>query len=144
MKRPKRKTPMKGALIKGYIEMIPSTSFELLAGHIDKMLRQKAGIYALYKGDGLYYVGLTRNLKARLAWHKKDRHAGKWDHFSVYMVERVKFLKDMETLLLHLTKTPGNRAKGKLPSSNSLAYLLRSEAKTLRQDAQNLERALKR
>ncbi len=39
MPKKKRKTPTKGALIKGYIEMIPSTSFELLAGHIDKMLR---------------------------------------------------------------------------------------------------------
>ena len=143
MKQTKKRTPTKGALIKGYIEMIPSASFELLAEHIDKMLRRKAGIYALYKDDQLYYVGLTMNLKNRLSWHQKDRHAGKWNYFSVYMVERVKFLKDMETLLLHLTKTDGNRAKGKLPSSNSLAYVLRSEATALRKDAQRLEKALK-
>ncbi len=40
--------------------------------------------------------------------------------------------------------TDGNRAKGKLPISNSLAHVLRNEAKALRQDAQSLEKALKR
>ena len=45
-------------------------------------MRGYAGIYALYNGSKLYYVGLTKNLFGRIRWHLKDRHAKRWDNLS--------------------------------------------------------------
>ena len=74
----------------------------------------KPGIYALYRHGSLYYVGLATNLRARLKQHQKDRHSGAWDRFSVYLTTHDEHLKDLESLLLRVTKKPkGNKQNGK-------------------------------
>jgi hypothetical protein len=52
---------------------------------IRRLIRTKSGIYALYRGHRLYYVGLADNLMGRLKGHLRDRHRGLWDRFSVYL-----------------------------------------------------------
>ena len=51
-------------------------------------MRGYAGIYALYHGSKLYYVGLTKNLFGRVRWHLRDRHARKWDSFVILTPKR--------------------------------------------------------
>lgn len=52
-KRPKTK---KGALVKGYLEKKDRKGVELLLEKYRNVIGKSSGIYALYKGDKLYYV----------------------------------------------------------------------------------------
>lgn len=100
------------------------------------LMRGFAGIYALYKGDTLYYVGLTRNLFGRISWHLKDRHARKWDRFKIFRIKRIRFLKDIETLVQNIVETKGNRAMGKVPHdadfNRTLHELLREHERKIK------------
>jgi hypothetical protein len=145
--RPKRRRKSatgKGALIKGMTKRLPS---EILANPLFRVglrsvMRGYAGIYALYRGPKLYYVGLTKNLFGRVRWHLKDRHAKKWDSFVIFRIKRVNYLKDIETLLMQLVTTPGNRVKGKVPRdadiNRVLRVILREETAEIRKIAKAL------
>ena len=88
----------------------------MLEDHADILadfIHGKGGIYALYKRDRLYYVGLASSLKSRLSAHRRDRHAGKWDRFSVYLTKDDAHIKELESLLLRIVDPKGNRVKGK-------------------------------
>lgn len=124
-KKPKRTG--KGALIKGMSRRLPSEILEsrVFSQRLAEIMRHYAGIYALYRGNRIYYVGLTANLLGRIKWHLKDRHAGKWDHFIVFRIHKVRYLKDIETLIHHLIDTPGNKVKGKVPRDADLNRILR-------------------
>ena len=88
-------------------------------------MRRYAGIYALYRRDRLYYIGLMKNLLGRIRWHLRDRHSGKSDGFIIFRIQRVRYLKDIETLIHHLVDTPGNTIKGKVPRDADLNRILR-------------------
>jgi len=81
---------------------------------ITRMIKGHAGIYALYKGERLYYVGLASNLMGRVKHHLKDRHAKRWDRFSVYLATADEHIKPLESLLLRIALPTGNRVKGGL------------------------------
>jgi len=102
-----------------------------------------AGIYGLYRKDHLYYVGLTRNLFGRIKWHMKDRHAGKWDHFVIFRIKRVNYLKDIETLIIHLVKLPGNRARGKVPRDADINFILKHILREHVKEIRAVENALR-
>lgn len=108
-----------------------------------KTMRGYAGIYALYRGPNIYYVGLTKNLFGRIRWHMKDRHARKWDTFVIFRIKRVGFLKDIETLLMHLITTPGNRVKGKVPKDADINRVLRRILREENAEIRTIERALR-
>ena len=116
-KKSRKQGPRKGALISGMTKRLPSgiLSNPAFKKAIRTMLRGHAGIYVLYNGERIYYVGLTKNLFGRIRWHLKDRHAGNWDKFVVFRMKHDKYLKDIETLVLILVRAPGNIARGKLP-----------------------------
>lgn len=50
---------------------------------IRQIIRRRSGVYALYRRDKLYYVGLASNLMSRLTSHLRDRHRKVWDTISV-------------------------------------------------------------
>lgn len=103
-----------------------------------------SGIYALYKKDKLYYVGLTTNLFGRIKWHMKDRHAGKWDSFVIFRIKRIDYLKDIETLITHLVKLPGNKVKGKVPRDADINRILRRILQEHNKEIKGISEALKR
>jgi hypothetical protein len=118
----------KGKLLKGVLERIPKESLEIVESELKEVMKGYAGIYALYKGKKLYYVGLTKYLHGRLFHHStRDRHAGKWDNFSVFMIRRVEYLKDLETLVLRISKPRANKMKGNLPEEGKLKKKLRQK-----------------
>jgi Restriction Enzyme Adenine Methylase Associated/GIY-YIG catalytic domain len=84
------------------------------------LIRRKSGIYALYRRDSLYYVGLASNLMMRLKQHLKDRHNGKWDTFSVYLTRHDDQMKELESLLLRISRPDGNNQGGKFSGSIDL------------------------
>ena len=67
-RRRKRRESYKGALIKGMTRRIPIQLLGDLSFQegLEKIMRGYAGVYALYRGKRLYYVGLATNLYNRL------------------------------------------------------------------------------
>ena len=141
-RRRKRRKSFKGALIKGMTRRIPIQLLGDLSFQegLEKIMRGYAGVYALYRGRRLYYVGLATNLYNRLRWHTKNKHKGKWDQFAIFRVRRVHYLKDMETLLLQVAVPPGNSFTGRLHRDADLTRVLRG---VLRENRLRLNRLRK-
>jgi len=127
----RKKKSTKGALIKGMSERLPINlldEYEFRQG-LKKIMAGYAGVYALYRGKRLYYIGLATNLFWRLHIHTRDRHRGKWNRFSIFRIGRVRYLKDIETLLLRVAAPKGNRVTGHLRKDANLSHVLRAVAK---------------
>ncbi|MCX7911296.1 MAG: GIY-YIG nuclease family protein [Endomicrobia bacterium] len=148
MKRKNKKTiksPTKGALIKGMSKKLPSEILDnpVFKQRLKELMKGSAGIYALYRGNRLYYVGLTKNLFGRINWHLKDRHRGKWDKFVIFRIKRIRYLKDIETLITHLVDVPGNRIKGRVPRDANINHILKEILKQHNKEIKKITKALK-
>ena len=145
-KRHRRKrNSNKGKLIKGMTKKLPASFFEDPAFEeaLEKVMKNYSGIYALYSGDDLYYVGLTNNLLKRTTDHLDDRHSGRWDTFKVFRIKNVKYLKDVETLILQIRSTPGNKQTGRVPRKYNLNGPFKTALKQIKRRIRSFERALK-
>ena len=111
----------KSGLVEGHLERISSKAFEDYLKLMTNLVKSKHGVYALYKKDRLYYIGLATNLRRRVKHHLRDRHANKWDRFSLYLVKKADHIKDLESLVVRIAEPRGNRVKGKLVGSTDLA-----------------------
>lgn len=133
----------RGNLLKNYLIKVPAKSFEVAAEFISKYTKGKSGIYALYKDDSLYYVGLAKSLRGRIKHHTKDNHARKWNKFSFFVIRRVKYLKDVETLILQISKPGGNSVKGRLPKQYRLNKAFDKELTRKAKEISSLKKASK-
>jgi hypothetical protein len=124
----KRKTD---GLVSEFFEKISWEIFEEYPQIINEMIKGKAGLYALYNRDKLYYVGLTVNLKGRLKAHLKDRHEGKWSRFSVYLVTEKEHTKPLESLVLRIASLPGNAVGGSIPGATNMARSISRQMKDI-------------
>lgn len=140
----KRSKSTKGVLIKGMSRRLPSIILEneVFRRRLREIMKGYSGIYALYKGPKVYYVGLATNLFGRIKWHLKDRHRGKWDYFIIFRIKRVKFLKDIETLLTHLIDTKGNKQKGKVPKDADINRVLKDILKEHKKEIKGIEKVI--
>jgi hypothetical protein len=111
-------------LIKGNLERISSRVFDLYHDEITELVGKHHGVYALYKKNRLYYVGLANNLKSRVKHHLRDRHAKKWDAFSLYLIRNVNYLRELESLLVHIAEPTGNIMRGRFTKSVNLLKTL--------------------
>lgn len=118
----------KDGIVREYIERVGGDVLDNdhYRSIIGQMIKGHAGVYALYKDDRLYYVGLATNLMSRVKHHLKDRHANKWNRFSVYLTTLGDHIKPIESLLLRIIDPKGNRVKGRLPGANDLKKTLNS------------------
>ena len=82
-------------LVCQHLENISSDALEKYQKMIRQYVRRRSGIYALYRGDRLYYVGLASNLRSRLKGHLRDRHKNLWDRFSVYLTVGDQHMKNL-------------------------------------------------
>jgi hypothetical protein len=112
-------------LVSGYVERISSAVFDLYHDEITRLVGKQHGVYALFKKNRLYYVGLARDLRGRVKLHLKDKHAKKWDSFSLYLVRNVEYLKELEALVLHIAEPQGNVQRGKFAGSENLLKRLK-------------------
>lgn len=111
-------------LVVQHLEDISWSVLEEYPQIIKLLIKGRSGIYALYKRDHLYYVGLARNLMARLKSHLKDRHRGRWDRFSVYLTIHDDHMRELELMVLRIVTPHGNKAKGKFAQSENLLRAL--------------------
>jgi len=103
----------RSSLVCEYLEKISDKVLEDHQDIIRSYVGERHGIYALYNDKGLYYVGLAQNLKTRLQHHLKDKHKKLWNRFSVYLTVNDSHMKELESLLLRVVATSGNKQKGK-------------------------------
>jgi len=114
-------------IVAGHLEKISASVFDDYSKVITDLIRGHQGIYALYKKDRLYYVGLATNLKGRIKAHNDDKHKGKWTRFSLYIIRKEEHIKEIESLVLRIAYPKGNSVKGKLKQSKDLRPLLKNK-----------------
>jgi hypothetical protein len=117
-------------LVWKHLERISARIFEQYREIIPAEVHRENGVYALYKDDRLYYVGLAKNLKSRLNAHLRDRHKGKWNVFSVYLTTGTDHMRELEALVLRIAHPAGNTVKGKLKGSADLGRTLKRQLKS--------------
>ena len=128
MKRRKARS-VSTRLVMGYLERISSGVFDRYSKLITGLVGGKHGIYALYRNNTLYYVGLATDLRKRLNHHLVDRHKGKWNYFSLYFVRKERLLKEMESLTIRIAYPKGNKSRGKFGTAPDLRKALKSRMK---------------
>jgi hypothetical protein len=107
-------------LISGSLEHINKDVFYDYHDEITSLIGKRQGVYALYQKERLYYVGLAKDLRNRVKYHLKDKHAKEWNTFSLFLVHRPEHLKELEALLIHIAKPNGNIQKGKFAIANNI------------------------
>ena len=112
-------------LVGGFLERISVKAFEKHHREITDLVQTQHGVYALYKNDRLYYVGLAVDLRRRIKQHVRDKHAGRWNRFSLYLVRKVDHIKEIESLLLRIANPAGNKQGGRLRKATNLERQLR-------------------
>ncbi len=112
--------PRSKRLVVGHLENV---SAKVLADYVEiirSMIKGHSGLYALYRGTHLHYVGLASNLMGRLKQHLRDRHENKWDRFSVYLTVHDDHMKELESLILRIASPQGNKVSGRFMESTNL------------------------
>jgi hypothetical protein len=112
-------------LVCQHLENLSRAALEEQQEIIRDFVRNRHGLYALYRNDRLYYVGLASNLRSRLTAHLRDRHRDTWNRFSVYLTIGDDRLRELEALVVRIAQPGGNRQKGKLSKSQDLRTLFR-------------------
>lgn len=107
-------------LVSQYLEKISRAALEKHQGIIREYVAKRHGVYALYRGNRLYYVGLASNLRNRLRHHLRDRHGQSWDRFSVYLTIGDSHIKELESLVLRIVSPPGNKTGGTFGKAENL------------------------
>ena len=143
--RSRRRKSNKGALVKGVsarlpVELLDEPSFK---EGLQEITRGYSGLYFLYKRKTLYYIGLAKNLYWRLLGHTKDKLGGKWDSFSIFRVGRVRYLKDIESLLLRAARPPGNAVSGHFHKDADLTKVLKRIRKEQARRLQRIGKVLR-
>ena len=110
-----KKISNKNKLVKRYLEHKSPKQFL-------KLIKGKTGVYILYKNNKVYYVGKSqRSVRGRIRNHATNKHKGKWNNFSFYQIKKKYYIRDIETLLLHIFTPPGNRDRGRFRSKYDLS-----------------------
>jgi hypothetical protein len=122
----------KTGLVIEHLEGISRSAMNRYPDIITEFARGRSGVYALYKGKDLYYVGLAKNLRSRLHGHIRDRHAEAWDHFNIYLTQGDEHLKELESLVLRIASPKGNRISGKFLGSSDLKGVFRKTSLSAR------------
>jgi hypothetical protein len=116
----------KGQLVCQHLEGISRKALKDYQAIIREFVKGRHGVYALYAKSGrLRYVGLASDLRSRLKTHLKDRQAGTWQKFSVYITITDAHLRDLESLILRIASPSENRQAGKFIRSQDLKPIFR-------------------
>ncbi|MEW5980144.1 MAG: hypothetical protein AB1898_30485 [Acidobacteriota bacterium] len=128
----------RSALLVGHLEDISWRVLEDYPQIVNELIRDRHGVYALYKKGRLHYVGLASDLRGRLKTHLRDRHQGLWDRFSVYLTVHLEHISELECLLLRIVNPSGNRRSGNFSGSQNLFRLVNKRIKEIDADRRAL------
>jgi len=125
MAQKKKVEPRTRSIVTGYLERISSRVFDEYRSQITELIKGNYGVYALYRREKLYYIGLAIDLRKRINYHLRDHHKGKWTHFSLYIIRKTDHIREIEAILLRIADPTGNYVKGKLKGSRNLRPTLK-------------------
>jgi hypothetical protein len=125
----KGRSSSKKNLVIQKLENISKSIFRNYYKQITELIGNSHGIYALYDGNDLYYVGKSIDLKKRVKQHLKDRHFAGWSHFSLYLVRNAQHIREIESLLIRIANPKGNRKIPKGEKGSSLIAKLKDVIK---------------
>jgi hypothetical protein len=110
------------SLVKGHIEGLSREMLEDDACRkiLNDYVKDRCGLYALYKDDRLKYVGLAADLPVRLNAHLKNRPRDSWNRFSVFLTRDEEHIRELETLVIGIAKPVENKICGRLRGSENL------------------------
>lgn len=128
-KAKKKAKRMAKPIVEAYLERIGQKVFKDFSSVITALIKGNQGIYALYKRDKLYYIGLASNLKNRIKHHLNDKHKNCWTHFSLYIISKQEHIKEFESVILRVAYPKGNSVKGKLSKAKNLRPSLKRRLK---------------
>lgn len=114
------------SLVTKQLERVSKDVFRKYFSLITELVGNSPGIYALYDGTELYYVGKSTDLKKRVKQHLKDRHLASWTHFSLYLVRNSDHIHEIESLLVRIANPEGNRVVPKGKASGPLLRQLKA------------------
>lgn len=118
------------SLVINRVEKVSKDLFRKYFSLITELVGNSPGIYALYDGSELYYVGKSTDLKKRVKQHLRDRHLASWTHFSLYLVRKAEHIHEIESLLVRIANPQGNRI---VPRGKSSGPLLKKLMQMVRQ-----------
>lgn len=121
-------------LVVEHLEHISRKVLEDYQRNLREYVKGRFGIYALYRRDKLYYVGLASNLRNRLKSHLRDKHAAGWDRFSLYLTHTNEHLRELEALALRIASPKGNLSKTRFAHAKDLRDVLRKQIEESQQD----------
>jgi GIY-YIG catalytic domain len=84
---------------------------------ITKLLKNKTGVYILYRDDVPYYIGKSNNLFRRLAGYARNpnsKYYNFWNFFTVFVVSNQKYLEDVEGILIKAMPLTDNSSKPRM------------------------------
>jgi len=116
-------------LVSQYLERVSYKALERYQDLLKDFTRRRNGVYALYRGDRLYYVGLARDLRRRVNQHLNNSHRGAWDRFSMYLTIGDEHVRELESLVLRIVRPKANKQIGKFKRAEDLRRTLRRKAK---------------
>ncbi|OGP56846.1 MAG: hypothetical protein A2V67_18315 [Deltaproteobacteria bacterium RBG_13_61_14] len=122
-------------LVREYLENVSRMALEKYQRLIRESAKGKEGVYALYRGERLRYVGLATDLRNRLNAHLRGRHSQSWDKFSIYLTNDDEHLRELEALVIRIAAPKENRQKAKFSKADNL---MRAFRRAIR-DIQNKE-----
>lgn len=124
--------PRQPSLVCQHLENVSRRTLEQYQHIIRRYVRNRHGVYALYRRGQLYDVGLAPNLPHRLGGHLKDRHSDSWDYFSLYLTTGDDQLQELQSLLLRIALPQASKKSRRFPQSEDLSSRLRLDAKRAR------------
>ena len=74
-------------------------------------------------------MDLASDLRSRMKQHLRDTHATSWDVFSLYLTNGDAHMREIEALVLRIAAPKGNKQRGRLAGSASLAAEFRARVK---------------
>lgn len=87
---------------------------------------------------------IANKVLGRLKSHLKNKHKGKWDHFTVFRIATFRYLKDLETLFQYVTLPAGNVVEGRLPRDVNFNRILMGVLKDQERIITGLKSGMKR
>src|SRR5688500_15369894 len=99
---------MKETMVQAYIRMWPRRVYNIKTGNkhfesVRQVLRQKPGIYILYRDGMPYYIGQAINLWRRIRNHainQNSKHFHLWTHFSAFILSDTDHIDELEGLII--------------------------------------------
>lgn len=116
-------------LVTNRLENVSKDVFKTYYPLITELVGDSPGVYALYDGGDLYYVGKSFELRKRVRHHLRDRHLASWTHFSLYLTRKEEHIHEIESLLVRIANPKGNRVVPHGKSAGALVNTLKSRIK---------------